>query len=551
MYAKRLGICAVTLALSMTLQLSACAQKQQDVKQPASAKASESSAVSPEAESLTLPIVSKPITLTYFTAIDSKVSATMKSYNEVEAYKEIEKRTGIHMEFRHPPLGQENENFSLMLASGSLADIMAHPVRNVTGGPEKLVKDGAIVALADSINKYAPNYKKILKDNPDLKREISLEDGTLYSFSKLKIDPYLKASGPIVRKDWLDKLGLPVPRTLDDWYKMLKAFKEKDPNGNGKADELPLISLKGGGSDNIQNFTGAFSVSTSFYKVNNVVKYGPVENGYREYVSTMAKWYKEGLIDPEFVSTDSKSFDAKVTNNLGGSYAGGRSSNTFGRFLDLMKKANSTFDLIGVPWPVSSDGKAYNVRSGMADLSSGEAVIAASNKYLNETVKWFDYCYGNEGHMLLNFGILNESYKMENGYPKYTDIITKNPEGLPLANALSKYCPATYNGIMNQDKRYFEQTLNYPQQKAGVETWAKSDLSLQLPPLLPSYDDRKKYVAIMSNAESYVSEMTTKFIIGLEPMEKYDQYLDTLKKMQIDEAVKIMQNALDRYNKKN
>ena len=111
--------------------------------------------------------------------------------------------------------------------------------------------------------------------------------------------------GPIVRKDFLDKVGLPVPVTIDDWYTTLKAFKEKDPNGNGKADDIPLtLFLYTTGQFDIfkgaSAFIGAWNTTYNFYQENGTVKYGPLDSQFKDFLATMAKWYKEGLIDPDF-----------------------------------------------------------------------------------------------------------------------------------------------------------------------------------------------------------------------------------------------------------
>lgn len=115
-----------------------------------------------------------------------------------------------------------------MLASGELPDMLEYNFFNFPGGPEKAIKDGYILELNDLIDKYAPNYKKYLQEHPEVEKMVKTDKGSYYSFPFIRGDESLLTfQGPVIRKDWLDELGLPVPETIDEWTTALKAFKEK------------------------------------------------------------------------------------------------------------------------------------------------------------------------------------------------------------------------------------------------------------------------------------------------------------------------------------
>ena len=121
-----------------------------------------------------------------------------------------------------------------------------------------------------------------------------LDDGTLYMFPMIRVrtgtEEWFRLLGPIYRKDWLDKLNLEAPTTIDEMYTVLKAFKEQDPNGNGQADEIPFTSQKAGGeAAYLSAFAPAFGIVNGFYNDNGTVKYGPLEPAYKDYVETMNK----------------------------------------------------------------------------------------------------------------------------------------------------------------------------------------------------------------------------------------------------------------------
>jgi len=186
------------------------------------------------AEPLTLPIVTQPLTLSYWCPMSSNVSATMKTFGEIAAYKELEKRTGIHLEFQHPPLNQETEQFNLLTASGKYPDVIEYNwLSNAPGGPARFVKDGVIIRLNEQIDKYAPNLRRVLADHPEWRKQIITDEGDIYAFPFIRSDVKLLVStGLAVRQDWLDKLGLKTPTTLDEWRTMLTRTATASPTSS-------------------------------------------------------------------------------------------------------------------------------------------------------------------------------------------------------------------------------------------------------------------------------------------------------------------------------
>lgn len=498
-----------------------------------------------------LPLFGKPVELSWFVELDARVSATKKSYNEVEAFKLLDKETGVKLVFKHPPTGMVNEQFNLMIASGDLADIMTSSWSSYPGGPEKALNDGIILPLNDLIDKNAPNFKQFLKDHPDIKKEIVTDTGTIYSFPLVRSENWLRyVFGFQLRQDWLEKLSLKVPETMDDWYTVLKAFKEKDPSGKGvlpfgvqttkpNFTELPLAY-----------FMSAWGNTYGFYQVDGKVKFGPADPEYKEFLETMNKWYKEGLIDPDFAATDAKQFDAKVTGHKIGAW-GALLNGGMGRLMDLMK-AEPSFKIVGAPMPKAKDGKIYNFHkdASRAYTGSGNAVAGTSKKAA-EAVAWMDTAGWSEwGHNIMNFGIEGESYNWVNGYPKYTDKVLKDPN-LPVVNALNQYAFSSGTGrFFDQDARYFEQVLSYPQQKEASILWAKALTDRQLPPVTATPAESTKLASITNDVFTYTDSMFVKFIIGTEPISKFDAYIQQLKQLKIDEAIQINQAALERYKKR-
>lgn len=489
----------------------------------------------------------KPVTIKWFQAFDGKAAATMKSYDEVASWKAIEEKMGVDIEWLHPPVGQENEQFNLMIASQQLPDIIYWGWTDVAGGPAKMIQDNVIVRLNEIIEKSAPNYKRVLDSNDNIRRQVMMDDGTYYMFARLFPNPEsMSYNGFQIRKDWLDKLNLDIPTTIDEWYNVLTAFKNNIKSEDGE-EIIPFLSMK----TRFSAFSTAWGIRTGFYPdpKTGKIKYGFIEPEFKDFLITMNKWYNECLIDSEFASVDSKSFEAKVTSGIGGAYHGNISGN-MGRFLNLMKDVDPEFNIVGVPWPIGPAGEPYSSHDSLIRAFVGKgAAITTTTKHLEEVVKLLDFCYSEEGNILLNWGIEGESYVVENGKRKMTELITNNPNGLPTDQAMIRYASPGSDApaVCDHEARKFLIYL-LPQQAEASKIWASGNNALLMPIITPNFEESNKFANIMSEINTYTDEMLTKFVMGNESLDNFDKFVKTIEDMGIQEAIKIQQAAFDRFN---
>lgn len=227
-----------------------------------------------------------------------------------------------------------------MVASGKLTDVIEYNWRTVPKGPDQAIEAGTIIRLNELIENYAPNVNRYLNENPEIKKMVTTDEGNIYTFPFVRGDESLMVfMGMIIRQDWLDKLNLKRLSTIGEWEEVLTAFKNEDPNGNGKKDEVPLI-VQLNDMKNIAAFVGAYGIHAQFYNDNGTVKYESTQPEFKEFLTTMNKWYEEGLLDSDFAAIDSKLMDAKVTNDQLGSFYG-FSGGGIGKYTGLMKDKKS------------------------------------------------------------------------------------------------------------------------------------------------------------------------------------------------------------------
>lgn len=451
-------------------------------------------------------------------------------------------KTGVNVEFIQPMSGS-TEALKVLLASGDLPDVIIANLYNEPGGIQKFADDGVIVSLTDYMDKYAPNLTKYLKEHSDVDKMVKSDKGEYYMFPFIRGSEKLATScGMVIRKDMLDKAGLDIPETIDEWHNALTAIKNQGVQAPLSYDLLYWEKYFG-------VFMGAYGTKAEFYLKDGKVTYGYLEPEFKQGLETLRQWYSEGLIDKNVVKI--ADIDSNVLNSVTAAscvWGGGG----LGEYVNVMKDKGTDFDLQPTPFPVLNKGET--TKFGSKEFlynQNNNAFITSSCKNIELAMRFLDYGYSDEGHMLMNFGIEGESYEMKDGYPTYTDTIMNNPDGLNVSDAMSKYFLGSSSGPFVQDERYIEQYYALPQQQKALELWGKSDAPNNNIPIVSfTSEESSRISTIMNDVETTADEMIFKFIMGIEPMEKYDEFINRIKGFGIDEAIELYQNAVDRFNKR-
>ena len=484
---------------------------------------------------------------------DSEIS----NHGDVPSMQELADRTGVEVTWTHPPKGQENEQFSLMVVSQDYTDMIYYNWSSYAGGPEKAISDEVIIPLNEYVEAYAPNLMAIFEKYPEAKRQATTDDGTIYMF------PFIRAvcldeetvglnftQGPIYRKDWADKLGIAEPKTMDDWYNMLCAFRDNDMNGNGDAsDEIPFSgSYTNGTGYSFNYFTAAYGLLEGFYLEDGKVNHSILSPRYKEYLDEMRKWYAEGLLDPDFLAVDSNTFQAKATSGQVGSWFGSETAH-FATYAGIMKETVPEAELAPLHWPLDADGNSYTAQPAVNMICNGKGIaISTKCKDIEAAMRYLDYIYSEDGIRLVNYGIEGVHYIVgENGEIQWTEAMQKDIDEKGFRGAVIPVAFGGRSGYIYQDTQLAIMAKTNPMQLEAVNTWGEASAALIVPTLTPTAEESSTFANIMSEVNTYIQEMTGKYIMGLIDESEYDTIVKNCKKMGIEDALAIENAAYARY----
>lgn len=506
---------AVTLVSAMTVSsLAGCGKKD---------AASSTAAVDVKKEGY--PVVDQPIHLEGVGFGDPGSG----EWNDFPIFKEIADKTNVVVNFQTISGDGADEKLNLILASKTLPDVIFSGLSD----PKILsyAQKGILRPIEDLIDGYAPNIKKELDANPDIRKAITTPDGHIYAIPSINEDEKPVQSTTLnINKGWLDKLGLKVPTTTDEFEAVLKAFKDNDPNGNGTADEIPF-TYEPSTPYNIWNgdtgLSGAFGVTDSasyMMRQGDKLVFTPSLDGWKDYVKWTAKLYGEGLIDLEIFTQDHNQYMSKVSSDRVGAYL------TNGP----VKTPNADYIAIA---PLKGPNGDQLWSSLDFSIDKGRGVITTANKYPEATMRYMDSFYEPLNSLKLRYGIYlkpeGDMFEVMDSVPGKSSEAPGPYVGTCLPKPLTdKYIVKTDDGkATDKMKAMYAPFLGQPV------------------PLLNFTDDESKELSSLSvDIAKIVDENKARWTTNQSDIDKdWDGYIKSLKSAGLDRYVEIFNTALARY----
>lgn len=508
---------------------------------------SKEEAASPDAKNAEVkkegfPIVDAPLKLTMM-APDTGV----QNWEDMVVLQETAKLTNISFEYKNAPKDSFETKKNLVFASEDYPDVFY--AAGLTPSEQlKYGEQGVLLPLEDLIDEYAPNFKALMDEYPDVRKSITAPDGHIYSLPVIEFNQHWYRNPLWYNGSYLEALGIDkLPETTEELYTYLKRVKEEDPNGNGKADEIPVSSVTTPAA-NIRDIRtwmlGAFGIyeETLFVDDNDVVRYSPIEEGYKDYLKYMNRLWADDLLDHESFSQTAEQKQAKGESNQLGLFSAWHA-------YQLLGTEASDKDPMFLPVHAENVEKAAIAKNG--GIKTGAFAITKTNPNPAASMRWADYLYSYEGSVLFNKGPEGTLWEYTNK-EDHTKKAIPAPEGKDSEEIRSTLTPNygipaptiltdEVNKGLTTD---FDEWVNNETQTKLLDNGAR----VPFPALFLTVEEQSEINSLNSDLSTYVKQMEAKFITGAESVDGgWDAYVDTLKKMGAQRVAEINQAAYDRW----
>ena len=470
----------------------------------------------------------------------------------------IEQTTGVDLKFEFLPADATEalNKLTIMVSTGQeLPDVvcMGITLENLSS----LVVGGAFLPLNEYVGTVTPNFDAACAAFPEYEmvKYSTSADGNIYGLPVLSSGIHDQVQHKLVMNTkWLETLGLEAPKTTDDLYNVLKAFKEQDPNGNGIADEYPLIGST--------TYDPSISIMNAFIYDDNdqhiVIEDGTVKPAYtqdawREGLRYLNKLCTEGLLAP-ITYTQDYAQERSIVNNEDACIVGAfqyYSQNVLGTTSPYY---NDFFIVAPVTGPegvqYASYARAYPKPIWFVTKNCKNPELA---------VKVADLLYSDTAALLNRFGIEGEHYTLakEGDICCFTDfdpILMQTNEGIDLwskvQNVYWRYAaPGVYNHLLNSYVWNGDELNGNWRIGQGASYYFKFRPAegTYLPLLMYTEDEIFDLADYKTSVLNTVNEYKVRFITGDLDVEKdWDSYLNELNANGLEDYMKLLQTVYDR-----
>ncbi|GLC89652.1 extracellular solute-binding protein [Lysinibacillus piscis] len=468
--------------------------------------------------------------------------------NDKLIYKRLEEDTNVHVEWRNFVGEAFPERRNLAMSSGEMPDAI---INSAYSDYEllKLAEDGAIIPVNDLIDQYMPNLKKVLEEAPQYRSMMTAPDGNIYSF------PWIEELGegresihsvddfPWINVEWLKKLGLEMPKTTEELKKVLIAFRDNDPAGNGQT--IPMSFMINHGGEDLTFLFGSFGLGDTWDRTvvtnDGKVALTAADEGYKEAIKFLNDLYKENLLDIEGFEQDWPTYVAKGQEGRYGMYFTWDKANITGN--------NDTYDLM--PPVAGPDGHINVARNNGMGFDRARMVITSANKNLELTAKWIDELYDPLQSVQDNWGTYGDDkqqnifeYDQSANMLKHLDLQGTAPVELRERTSVG--------GPLAILDSYYGNVTTMPDDAAWRLGLMKDVMVPHMtadyiyPRVFFSLDELKRLSEIEVDFFAYVNRKRAEWITNGKIDEEWDEYLAELERLGYSEWLEIKQSGFDR-----
>jgi len=544
----------------MTLVLSACTGNNGNNGSslpPSGSAASPESSSSGNADSVTgpgeLPITKEKTTIKIMTHANSLV----EDFATNAFTKYLEEKTNIHIEWDILPEKSASEKLNLVLASGEdLPDVIMtmgiSPAQQMIFGGQGLFRP-----LNDLIEQYGTETNKMFEAMPYVKDTITAPDGNIYAMPAPNEGFHAMFMQKMwIYKPWLDKLGLAMPTTTEEFYNVLQAFKTKDPNGNGKADEIPFSGSPTGYLTQVHNFLlNSFTYSPmSWLTANN----GKIEVPYnkpewKEGLKYLRRLYADGLMDAQALTQDGNQLK-QLGENPDVPILGAVSTLHMGEFTQFFGESGRWLEYVAVPPLKGPAGVQVTPYDPYGVLNTGAYVITKDAKNPEAAFRLLDFMYNTETTLRSSYGEPGSEWEWAkdgeigiNGEQAVWKALKSwgNVQNVHWSLSGPIFNPSTLRLSQVDDPTNPLEKMLYTETKEKYDPY-KAGLDQIVPPLYLSDEDSSEIADLQLTLHNRANEMLVRSITGDVDIDKeWDAYVSSLNDMNLARYLELYQKAYD------
>lgn len=339
------------------------------------------------------------------------------SYSQNPIVNYLNNKYNVTIDFQQPVSGTESDALSLMFGTGEYTDMIEMSM--YSGSIAELYEDGVIVDIAEYLD-YMPNLKKLLESDVNLRRSFYNDEGKILSLKNSATEVEYSWGGLVYRHDILDTMtggnvafpsGNESPTTIEDWDYMLPLFKQYF-EAAGMTEYAPLI-IPASGMFGQSELLNGFGASVGYFVEDGEVKYGPLEDGFYNYLEKMKEWFEAGYIYKDFAS---RTNDPYYFPNSSLTY-GGAAGIWFGLQSQLgdvmsMPEYELYFDVRPLACPIDTDNGITEAaplsRPYYYDDGTKGWVITSTCQNIPKLLSVLDHGYSEEGSIMKTLGLTKE-----------------------------------------------------------------------------------------------------------------------------------------------
>lgn len=471
----------------------------------------------------------------------------------------IEEQTGLKLTFVVAPEQSAEEKLNAILTSGEYPDIITGN-RSIPLTQLKLYGDqGIFVELNDLIEMHGSNIKTLLQDYPEAMNIMETPEGKIYGLPDLNECYHCTMDGKMwVYEPWLKALSIDIPQTTEEFKDMLIAFKNDDPNGNGEADEIPMMGSNSGGWNAfpeiflMNSFTYYSSTSEGLYINDGKVTAAFTEDAYKDGLKYLNGLVSEGLLAPETYTQDNNILIQNVDNP--DPIIGAIPSGYMGMFTQI-GASDRWQDFIAIAPVEGPDGIRYSRWNPYSSLTIKFAITDKCEN-LREAMMLADFFYTEEATLRNVNGEPGVGWQYLDGSTdklgidgkpaKYETLL--GVDDLPTNTSWNQssltYRTAEFRlGAALGGDSAFEKPLHYMTE----ENYApyQPDIEMVIGPMYFSEDQSNELITIETAVRSYIRERNAAFITGASDIDAtWESYLKELENIGLPRLLEIYQEAL-------